>query len=216
MFIGNDNQLYPLIQPPGMLAEPSSSVSTLISGTHLHGVELKQLREIQDQRGAFTETFADHWGLTISPAQWSMVRSESNVLRGLHIHQRHDEYFCLIQGHCLVGLYDIRPKSLTYRQYALYELCGTDLKALVFPAGILHGWYFFTSSIHLQAVSECYSMYAHDDNLGCRWDDPSLAIPWGVSNPVLSDRAASFPPLSILLDQLTTSEVCASTRVAGL
>lgn len=110
----------------------------------------------------------------ISPTQWSMVRSGSRVLRGLHLHQNHDEYFCLIQDHCLVGLYDARPESPTYRQQALYELVGADLKALIFPAGMLHGWYFHTPSIHLQAVSECYSKYAENDNLGCRWDDPAL------------------------------------------
>ncbi|MBN8824628.1 MULTISPECIES: dTDP-4-dehydrorhamnose 3,5-epimerase family protein [unclassified Spirosoma] len=191
-----------------MIAEPTSCVSQLIAGTHLRNVELRQLREIHDHRGAFTETFADHWGLAISPTQWSMIRSEANVLRGLHIHQRHDEYFCLIQGHCMVGLYDVRSESPTYRKYGLYELFGVDLRALVFPAGILHGWYFHTASIHLQAVSESYNKYAHDDNLGCRWDDPALAIPWGISTPILSDRAVNFPHLAALLDQLATSEVC--------
>lgn len=143
----------------------------------------------------------------ISPVQWSLVRSRARVLRGLHIHQRHDEYFCLIQGHCLVGLYDARPNSPTYQQSALYELFGTDLKALIFPAGLLHGWYFHKPSIHLQAISECYRDYAHDDNLGCRWDDPALNLPWGISDPILSDRAASFPLLSDLQPRLATAEV---------
>lgn len=113
----------------------------------------------------------------------------------------------MIQGHCLVGLYDARPNSPTYQQSALYELFGTDLKALIFPAGLLHGWYFHKPSIHLQAISECYRDYAHDDNLGCRWDDPALNLPWGISDPILSDRAASFPLLSDLQPRLATAEV---------
>ncbi|GAB4023648.1 dTDP-4-dehydrorhamnose 3,5-epimerase [Spirosoma migulaei] len=173
----------------------------------MDGVELRQLNEIADQRGSFTETFALQWGVGISPAQWSIVRSGTNVLRGLHIHQRHDEYFCLLEGHCRVGLYDARPDSRTYQQYALYELFGADMKALIFPAGLLHGWYFLTPSIHLQAVSECYSTYAQDDNLGCRWDDPALNIPWGISDPILSDRAASFPLLTDLMVSLANAEL---------
>jgi dTDP-4-dehydrorhamnose 3,5-epimerase len=182
----------------------ATSTDNLVSGIVLHNVELRLLNEIRDERGSFTETFATQWNVGISPTQWSMVRSESHVLRGMHVHQRHDEYFCLIQGHCLVGLYDARPQSPTYQQHSLYELYETDLKALVFPAGLLHGWYFYTPSIHLQAVSESYCDYAHDDNLGCRWDDPLLNIPWGISNPVLSDRAASFLPL---MDLLKTSAI---------
>lgn len=173
----------------------------------MDGVELRQLNEITDQRGSFTETFALQWGVKISPEQWSIVRSGTNVLRGMHIHQRHDEYFCLLEGHCLVGLYDARPDSPTYQQHALYELFGTDMKALIFPAGLLHGWYFFTPSIHLQAVSECYSTYAHDDNLGCRWDDPALNISWGISDPILSDRAANFPLLTDLMAALENAEL---------
>ncbi len=182
-------------------------VSGLIAGTQLNAVELRPLNEARDERGTFTETFADQWGMGIAPTQWSLVRSESHVLRGLHIHQRHDEYFCLIQGHCLVGLYDARSTSPTYQQSALYELAGTDLKALIFPAGLLHGWYFYTPSTHIQAVSECYAEYAHDDNLGCRWDDPALNIPWGISDPILSERAASFPPLSALLTASANAEI---------
>lgn len=184
-----------------------TNTSKQLAGLALEGVDLKAMNEARDQRGSFTETFADHWGVGISPTQWSMVRSECHVLRGLHIHQRHDEYFCLIQGHCLVGLFDARPTSPTYLQYALYELFGSDLKAVIFPAGLLHGWYFYTPSVHLQAVSESYTDYANGDNLGCRWDDPALNIPWGITNPILSERAASFPPFSDLLVTSTSAEV---------
>ena len=179
-------------------------ISQLIKGVVLDSVELRQLNEKNDQRGSFTELFALQWEGGIRPSQWSMVRSEPHVLRGLHIHQRHDEWYCLIEGHSLVGLYDARDDSPTSGQYALYELFGTDLKALIFPAGLLHGWYFYTPSIHLQAVSESYCDYAQDDNAGCRWDDPAVGIPWGISEPILSERAARFPPLSELATMVTT------------
>ncbi|WP_080237899.1 dTDP-4-dehydrorhamnose 3,5-epimerase family protein [Spirosoma rigui] len=188
-----------------MQIPPVSHTSQLIAGITLHGVDLKVMNEERDQRGSFTETFATHWRAAIEPTQWSMVRSAAHVLRGLHIHQRHDEYFCLIDGHCLVGLYDVRPDSPTYQQHSLYELFGTDLKAVIFPTGLLHGWYFYEPSMHLQAVSESYKDYAHDDNFGCRWDDPELGIPWGIINPILSERATSFPPLADLLVTATSA-----------
>ncbi|QJW88756.1 dTDP-4-dehydrorhamnose 3,5-epimerase family protein [Spirosoma taeanense] len=179
-------------------------LSSLIAGKPLDGVAFKALTEHTDARGSFTEIFRDSWGTCLTPAQWSLVRSEPNVFRGMHLHRRHDEYFSLIEGHCLIGLRDIRPDSPTYNQSALYELTGTDPKVLVFPRGLLHGWYFFIPSIHVQAVSEDYAHYSHDDNWGCHWSDPELELPWGISDPVLSDRASQFPPLRQLLKNLAT------------
>ena len=176
-------------------------VSRLIAGTSLNDVELNALVEHIDKRGSLTETFSKQWSIGIAPAQWNMIRSEAHVLRGLHIHWRHDEYFCLIQGHCLFGLYDARPESPTYQHSALYELSEKDLKALVFPTGVIHGLYTYSPSTLIQAVSECYSDFADDDNFGCRWDDPALNIPWGISDPVLSDQAAGYPSLSVLLSR---------------
>ncbi|CCH54429.1 Spore coat polysaccharide biosynthesis protein spsL [Fibrisoma limi BUZ 3] len=188
-----------------MIVEIHPSSPGLSAGQPLAGVDCKSLTEHQDQRGSFTEVFQQYWSTCLTPTQWSLVRSEPNVFRGMHLHQRHDEYFCLIEGHCLVGLYDARPDSPTRNQWALYELFGTDLKAIVFPRGLLHGWYFFTPSVHLQAVSESFVDYGHDDNHGCRWDDPDLGITWGITDPILSDRANSFPPLRHLLADLANA-----------
>jgi dTDP-4-dehydrorhamnose 3,5-epimerase len=85
----------------------------------------------------------------------------------------------------------------------MYELTGADLGCLTFPSGILHGWYFHTDALHLQAVSESYAQYADDDNWGCIWSDPALEIPWPFGGqPIVARRAAEFPPLGTLLAQL--------------
>lgn len=40
------------------------------------------------------------------------------------------------------------------------------------------------------------------DELGCRWDDPDLAIPWRVSAPSISPRDMALPTLADLLGEL--------------
>jgi dTDP-4-dehydrorhamnose 3,5-epimerase len=35
--------------------------------------------------------------------------------------------------------------------------------------------------------------YHADLARGLRWNDPHLAIPWPIPNPILSDRDASLP-----------------------
>jgi dTDP-4-dehydrorhamnose 3,5-epimerase len=174
-------------------------VSRLRWGQPIAGVVLRRLTPHEDARGALVEVFSDGWKLPIDPVQWSLVRSDARVLRGMHLHRRHDEYFCLVQGAALVGLHDLRPASPTYRAAALYELGGDDLSCLAFPRGIVHGWYFPEPSLHLQSVSERYEDYHPDDNAGCHFADPDLGIPWPDPAPRLSARSASFPSLSHLM-----------------
>ncbi len=172
--------------------------STILSGEAIQDSLLVTLNEHFDARGSFTEVFQDNWNSVINPVQWSMVKSEEGVLRGMHYHRRHDEYFCLIQGSCYLGLKDLRPESSTYLKSSLYYLTASDLKALIFPRGVVHGWYFIEPSLHLQAVSESYEGYGDEDNFGCRWDDPQLGIPWPFESAIISERANSFGSLDDL------------------
>lgn len=170
----------------------------MTAGQVIEGAQLHELTMHKDPRGDFTEVFQDSWGSAIKPCQWSAIRSEANVFRGCHLHRRHDEYFCLLQGEALVGLRDERPDSPTRGHWQLYHLHGEDLAALTFPVGIIHGWYFPQPSLHIQAVSESYADYGADDNLGVRWDDPELEIPWGIKDPILAPRADQFGSLQAL------------------
>ena len=174
----------------------------LISGIMLEGVELYQLEKNVDTRGSFTEIFQKHWDSCIDPVQWSTVESGPGVFRGMHYHSRHDEYFSLITGRCLVGLKDLRLGSPTDNGYSLFELTADNPSAITFPRGVLHGWYFFEASLHIQSVSESYNDYSADDNLGCRWDDKDLGIPWPFKEAVVSERAEGFPDYTKLLDYL--------------
>ena len=179
-------------------------VSSQVAGSPIEGVKLFKLRPHIDIRGHFTEVFQDHWDAINTPCQWSIVRSTNNVLRGCHLHLRHDEYFCLIEGEVSLGLRDERHCSSTQGNWQLYRLYGTDLAALTFPAGLVHGWYFHTDSLHLQAVSESYRTYGDDDNWGIHWADPELEIPWPFDNPLLSERATQFHSLAGVRQKLKT------------
>lgn len=171
--------------------------SELVSGPPLDGVKLMRLIRNTDARGVFTEVFCSHWQSGIDPTQWSLVQSEPGVLRGMHMHLRHDEYFMLISGKVTLGLHDLRPDSPTFGSGCTYELTRPDC-FVSFPSGIAHGWLFHEPTIHLQAVSESYVDYHLDDNLGCSWDDPALGIDWPFEPTIVSPKAAAFPPLGTL------------------
>lgn len=179
--------------------EVTTLESSLVAGTAIHGVELRPLKMNFDARGCFTEVFQDHWKTCIKPVQWSVVHSEPNVFRGLHLHRRHDEYIAVLVGRASVGLRDVRPWSPTKGAWSLYELNGANLACISFPLGLLHGWYFHEPYIHLQAVSESYPDYGTTDNWGCHWSDPALEIPWPFTDPILTRRASDFSSLQALV-----------------
>lgn len=173
-------------------------MSALVAGNIIDGVVLKPLNVNDDARGSFTEVFKDNWGTSLEPVQFSIVHSRPNVMRGCHLHWQHDEYFCIVKGAASVGLRDERPGSPTRNMWSLYHLCENDMAALVFPRGLVHGWYFHQESIHLQAVSEAYDDYSNYDNHRINWQDPALEIPWPSNNAILTDNAENAPDLAQL------------------
>ncbi len=166
------------------------------------GVQQRPLDEHCDARGSFTEVFSDCWGLGLEPRQWSLVRSRAGTLRGMHVHGRHDESVLVISGKVYVGLHDLRPDSPTVGKSMMIELAANPATQLVFPRGIVHGWYFPVDSVHLQGVSEPHSEYGADDNNGCHYADPELGLRWPGKPSIISDRAAAFGTLRELRERL--------------
>lgn len=159
------------------------------------GVELHPLKPNADSRGVFTELFRDSWGLAVAPVQWNAVRSEVNVLRGVHAHWRHADYLTVVVGRAAIGLHDLREGSPTEGLGAVVELDAAAPAGLSIPPGVAHGFYFHEPSLHVYAVSHEWDP---EDELGCRWDDPELDVAWPCSAPLLSDRDRGLGPLSAL------------------
>lgn len=173
------------------------------SAPPIAGIQLRPLTMHADARGCFTEVFRQHWDVGLQPVQWNIVRSVPNVLRGVHLHRRHADYLTILTGRALVGLCDLRPESPTHGVAGLVEMVGDDLAGLEIPPGVAHGFYFVESSLHLYAVTHYWD---HADELGCRWNDPDLRIPWPIRDPLLSPRDQQLGSLAELLDQLTAPQ----------
>ena len=172
----------------------------------LQGAQLISLLPHVDSRGMFTEIFRASWETGVNPPQWNAVVSQSNVLRGVHAHWRHGDYLVVLQGQMVIGLHDLRCSSSTYRASTLVTLTGSIPQVLVIPPGVAHGFFFPESSLHIYAVSHYWNA---EDELGCRWDDPELKIPWPCETPILSQRDASlgsFAALNRLLNQKLASK----------
>jgi dTDP-4-dehydrorhamnose 3,5-epimerase len=161
----------------------------------LPGVVVVDLTLHQDERGAFAETFRQAWLPSASPVvQANLSRSSAGVIRGLHFHRRQSDYWCLIEGSAFVALADLREGSPTFREVRTAPFdASVSLKGLYVPPGVAHSICAVTA-ITLQYLVDAY--FAGDDEFGVAWDDPELAVPWPVADPVLSDRDRSNPSLA--------------------
>ncbi|MCK6457836.1 MAG: dTDP-4-dehydrorhamnose 3,5-epimerase family protein [Phycisphaerae bacterium] len=163
------------------------------------GVRLLPLQMNADPRGVFTEVFRQQWAPEFQPIQWNFVRSEANVLRGVHVHVRHSDYLVVLAGRARIGLVDLRPGSPTEGLRAELEVHGEGLQSLCIPPGVAHGFYFHEPALHLYAVTHYWDPC---DELGCRFDDLQLGLSWPTRSPLLSPRDERLPPLTALRGQV--------------
>ena len=164
------------------------------------GVLVTPLEAHEDDRGTFTEIFRESWKVGVRPIQWNAVHSKPGVLRGVHVHVRHRDYWTMLSGRATLGLKDLRQGSQTRGQSETVEVYGTFPVAITIPPGVAHGFYFHAQSLHVYAVSEYWDT---DDELGCHWLDPDLAIHWPTTHAMTSARDSAAGTLQELLEKLS-------------
>jgi len=165
------------------------------------GVEIISLITHRDERGWLTEIYRQKWPVGIQPCQWNATSSDTNVLRGVHVHYKHTDYLVLLRGRLSAGLYDARPKSPTHRMSRVVDIHCDKISALRIPAGVMHGFYSHEPTLYIYGVD---SYFDPDDELGCHWADPRLRLTWPCKNPKLSDRDLQAGPLADVEARLGT------------
>ncbi|HEY7874772.1 MAG TPA: dTDP-4-dehydrorhamnose 3,5-epimerase family protein [Actinomycetota bacterium] len=155
------------------------------------GVVFAALDVHGDDRGSFAEIFrADAFPATFVQSNHS--KSRAGVLRGLHYHRRQADLWYVTAGRAQVALADLRGGA-GRPATATLELAAETPSTLYIPAGVAHGFLALTDVDLLYWVT---AYFDNSDEHGVTWDDPTLAIPWASSTPVLSERDRSNPELA--------------------
>jgi dTDP-4-dehydrorhamnose 3,5-epimerase len=168
----------------------------------LDGAFVIELERLEDERGFFARTFCrrefEQHGLDPAVVQCNVsFNRRRGTLRGLHYqlapHEEAKTVSCM-QGALFDVIVDLRLRSASYGRWFSVELSAEARNALFIPAGFAHGFQTLTddATVYYQ-MSEYYHPEAAR---GILWDDPTLAIPWPVENPIVSTRDAAFPPFS--------------------
>jgi dTDP-4-dehydrorhamnose 3,5-epimerase len=171
------------------------------------GVRILDLTTITDPRGGFMEVFRQDWFPDAAPmVQCNLSRSRPGVLRGMHFHRRQADYWCVLEGHAVVALYDLRAGSPTEHESQHLDIdADHEHRGIYIPPGVGHG-FFAHSDLALQYLVD--RAFDGTDEFGFAWDDPDLPIPWPVNHPILSERDAAAPALAdVLIDAPRWSRV---------
>jgi len=99
---------------------------------------------------------------------------------------------------------DIRVGSPTFGRWTAAELSADNRRQMFIPAGFAHGFCVLDGDAEVEY--KCSDYYVPDDQHGVVWNDPTLAIPWPVREPILSGQDRGFQPLAASRDDLPRYE----------
>lgn len=170
-----------------------------ITKTKLEGVVIIEPAVFGDKRGFFMESWSKRAfaeaGLDYDFVQDNHSASTvKGTLRGIHF-QRGDKAQAKLvrctKGAVLDVAVDLRPASLKYKQWVSVELSEDNKRQLLIPRGFGHG--FLTLTDEVEFMYKADNFYAPEADGGIRWNDPELAVDWGIEEPILSDKDSKSP-----------------------
>lgn len=170
-----------------------------IESTSLQDVKLIFPAVFGDNRGFFSESYNEanftENGIIHKFVQDNHSLSvEAGVIRGLHYQLNPKAQTKLVR--CTSGaiydvVLDIRKGSPTFGKWQGFILSAHNHRQLLVPQGFAHGFCTLVPNSEVQyKVDEFYSA---ENDRGIAWNDPSLAIDWPTSKPILSDKDNKHP-----------------------
>lgn len=168
-----------------------------ISQTPFEGLLEIEPSIYHDDRGWFyeffkTETFRSA-GIDLDFVQENQSFSIQGVIRGLHLQMdphAQAKLVTVLWGKCLDVVVDLRVNSATFGRVYYCPLDSDSRKMLLVPTGFGHGFAALTDCLFHYKCSRLYNKQAE---AGIRWDDRSLAINWGIPNPIVSEKDQGLP-----------------------
>lgn len=178
-----------------------------VEATALPDVKIIQPKRFGDHRGFFSETYNQK---AFSEAGIDLVFVQDNhslspvvgTLRGLHFQSppfAQDKLVRVARGRILDVAVDIRPSSPDFGKSVAVELSAENWRQLLVPVGFAHG--FVTLEPDTEVLYKVSAPYAPAHDHGLAFDDPALAIDWGLpaDRLILSEKDRRHPRLAEML-----------------
>jgi dTDP-4-dehydrorhamnose 3,5-epimerase len=167
--------------------------------TKLAGVFQIQLEPKCDERGFFARSWCEQEfesnALNSKLVQCSVsFNIRKGTLRGIHYQAAPYAETKLVR--CTMGaiydvVVDLRPESVTYKQWIAATLTPKNRQMLYVPEGCGHG--FLTLEDETEVFYQMSEFYYPDLARGVRWNDPALGIEWPSEAEQISERDRTYP-----------------------
>ena len=175
-----------------------------VETTKLVGVKMLSPPRFGDDRGYFSESWSSRTLAGLNLAHNFVQDNESisryaGTVRGLHYQAppfAQAKLVRVVVGSILDVAVDVRVGSLNYGKWVSVNLSASNGRQLLVPRGFLHGFVTLVPDTHV--IYKVDNFYNADADGAVIWNDPDLAIDWGVtrSAAILSAKDAAAPGFS--------------------
>jgi dTDP-4-dehydrorhamnose 3,5-epimerase len=172
-----------------------------VTETSLPGVVVLEPRVFRDERGFFLETYREDQlaeaGITDRFVQANQSRSMRDTLRGLHWQWKRPQakLVRVVNGAIFDAVVDVRRGSPSFGKWCAVKLSAENFQQLYVPTGFAHG--FCVTSDVADVEYLCSDYYDPTGEAGLLWSDPAIGIDWPTRWPLLSEKDARNPQLSV-------------------
>jgi dTDP-4-dehydrorhamnose 3,5-epimerase len=161
----------------------------------IDGLFIIERPTFEDPRGFFRESFRldeleDARGCEVRFVQENHSRSRRGALRGLHS-EDWEKLVYVSRGEVFTAVADIRPQSPTFGVVETFFLGETSRLKLFLPRAVGHG--FCVLSEEADYIYQVTKYWDGAATPGVAWDDPDLAVPWPIADPIVSEKDQSNP-----------------------
>lgn len=166
--------------------------------TKLKGAFIIELEYFEDERGFFARTFCQHefekFGLKTQFVQCNIVfNKHKGTLRGMHYQIKPYAEAKLVR--CIRGamydvMLDLRPDSITFKQWVAVELTADNRRMVYVPEGFAHGAQSLRDDT--EVFYQMSEFYYPECARGVRWDDPAFGIEWPITDLLLSIKDQNY------------------------
>lgn len=168
--------------------------------TEFPGLMIIEPKIFADHRGYFFESYnaraLSENGIHYNFVQDNQASSSYGTIRGLHYQlspHAQTKLLRVLHGKIIDAVVDLRKKSPTYGKAYTIELSSENNLQFLVPKGFAHGYSVLSETA--EVMYKCDYFYHKESEAGIMWNDPELAIDWGIpaDKVIVSEKDTMHP-----------------------
>ena len=172
-----------------------------IEELELPEVKILLPKYFEDFRGYYCETYSsrtmEQCGIkTVFVQDNHSYSIKKGIIRGIHFQNNPKPQLKLVRctrGRIMDYAVDLRKDSPTFKKWVAVELSAENRKQIWIPSGFGHA--FITLEDNCEVQYKVDEWYYPEYDRAIAWNDPDIAIDWGIDNPIISEKDTKAPTL---------------------